>query len=95
VIRVICMLISLAGLASVAYADHCPILMNQVDSAFASAARNEVDVEDVIRHRTAGGAAHAAGDHVTAVEELTFALIALGIEKVYTTPISAELPVSH
>lgn len=87
--RIVLTLMGLLVLSSAAYADQCPTLMKQVDNAFAAVARNQVDVEDAIRHRSAGEAAHAAGDHATAVEEFKFALLALGIKDVF--PIDAKL----
>ena len=65
------------ALTSPALANTCPVLMEQIDAALATATVTEEEKAKVMELRASGEAAHTAGDHAKSEEDLNAALAIL------------------
>lgn len=70
----------LAGISSVAMANHCPMDMQQIDAALAAQPKLTAEqLADVKKYRAEGEALHKAGKHQESVDTLGKAKAILGI----------------
>jgi hypothetical protein len=70
--RIIAAAIFLTAAPAIAFANSCPLLMNEIDAAIESASLSEADMTRVEELRARGEELHEAGDHegsMTALEE--------------------------
>lgn len=71
-------LASFLALATPAFANQCPTLMNKVDEAMKTTQLDDTQKAQVMDLYNKGKAAHAAGDHATSEADLNAALKLLG-----------------
>ena len=65
-------------LATPAFANQCPTLMNKIDEAMKTAQLDDAQKAQVMDLYNKGKAAHEAGDHATSEADLNAALKILG-----------------
>lgn len=65
-------------LATPAFANQCPTLMNKIDEAMKTAQLDDAQKAQVMDLYNKGKAAHEAGDHATSEADLNAALKLLG-----------------
>ena len=68
-----------AGLASPAFANHCPMDMKKIDAAMKTTMVDEATKKKVMELYNKGKAEHEAGDHAASVKDLGEAMKLLGI----------------
>ena len=77
--RKILLAVALAGAASVALANSCPMEMKAIDAKLASAKLSDAEMAKVKKLRADGEAAHKAGNHSESLKHLGEAKKMLGI----------------
>ncbi len=73
------MMVGLMVVASSAFAFHCPKDMAKIDEALKTTKVSGAQLDEVKKLRASGEAAHKAGKHQNAVDDLAKAMKILGI----------------